>query len=127
MKTLIATFIVLLLSIPTAIAGSVEGKGIWCSRGNNSFGYWFYDNQSTEYLIRGHEVFERSNPFKYQEVGTDRIQVTLSKFLDRTTLKLTSGRGNATKIYPCYVVQTLNGLKQILQTIIDKGTAENKL
>ena len=72
MKTLIATFIVLLLSIPTAIAGSVEGKGIWCSRGNNSFGYWFYDNQSTEYLIRGHEVFERSNPFKSFLVASRR-------------------------------------------------------
>ena len=128
MKTLSALFLSLLLSIPSAWAISIDGKGVWCDRGNNSFGYWFYDGQSTEYVIRGHEVLGHThNPFDYQELfKAVRILVNHDKVLDRTTLELTIGSGNLARIYQCHVVQTLDGLKLTLQRIIDLGTSDNK-
>ena len=128
MRTLIALCVVLWLSVPAAWAVSIDGKGVWCDRGNNSFGYWFYDGQSTEYVIRGHEVFGHThNPFDYQELfKAVRILVNHGKVLDRTTLELTIGSGNLAKIYQCHVVQTLDGLRLTLQRIIDLGTSDNK-
>ena len=128
MKTLSSLFLILFLSIPAAWAVSIDGKGVWCDRGNNSFGYWFHDGQSTEYVIRGHEVLGHThNPFDYQELfKAVRILVNHDKVLDRTTLELTIGSGNSAKIYQCHVVQTLDGLKLTLQRIIDLGTSDNK-
>ena len=128
MKTLSSLFLILFLSIPAAWAISIDGKGVWCDRGNSSFGYWFYDGQSTEYVIRGHEVLGHThNPFDYQELfKAVRILVNHDKVLDRTTLELTIGSGNLAKIYQCHVVQTLDGLKLTLQRIIDLGTSDNK-
>ena len=128
MKALSSLFLILFLSIPAAWAVSIDGKGVWCDRGNNSFGYWFYDGQSTEYVIRGREVVGYTqNPFDYQELfKAVRILVNHDKVLDRTTLKLTIGSGNLAKIYQCHVVQTLDGLKLTLQRIIDLGTSDNK-
>ena len=116
MKTLSALFLSLFLSIPSAWAISIDGKGVWCDRGNSSFGYWFYDGQSTEYVIRGREVVGYTkSPFKYQELfRAVRVLVNHDKALDRTTLKLTIGSGNLAKIYQCHVVQHLDGLKIIL-------------
>ena len=39
MKTFAATLLVLFLSIHTAMAGSVDGKGVSCDNGKHSFGY----------------------------------------------------------------------------------------
>ena len=128
MKTLSSLLLGLFLSIPIAWAVSIDGKGVWCDRGNNSFGYWFYDGQSIEYVIRGQEVFGHThNPFDYQELfKAVRILVNHDKVLDRSTLELTIGTGNAAKIYQCHVVQTLDGLKLTLQKIIERGTYDNK-
>ena len=121
MRTLSSLFLVLFLSIPAAWAVSIDGKGVWCDRGNNSFGYWFYDGQSTEYVIRGREVFGHThNPFEYHEMfKAFRILVNHDTVLDRRTLELTIGSGNLAKIYQCYVVQTLDGLRLNLQAVID--------
>ena len=128
MKTLSSLLLVLFLSIPATGAVSIDGKGVWCDGGRNSFGYWFYDGQSTEYVIRGREVVGYTqNPFDYQELfKAVRILVNHDRVLDRTTLELTIGSGNLAKIYQCHVVQTLDGLKLTLQGIIDQGTSDNK-
>ncbi|MBT07128.1 MAG: hypothetical protein CMM32_09505 [Rhodospirillaceae bacterium] len=127
MKTLSSLFLVFFLSISVAWALSIDGKGVWCDRGINSFGYWFYDGQSTEYVIKDQEVFGSiHNPFDYQELfKAVRILVNHDKVLDRTTLELTIGSGNLAKIYQCHVVQTLDELKRTLQRIIDQGVPGN--
>ena len=49
MKTLSSLLLVLFLSIPAAWAGEIDGKGVWCDRGSNSFGYWFEDWEYFKY------------------------------------------------------------------------------
>jgi len=118
MKTFLATLLVLLLSIPTAMAGSVDGKGIWCDRGNNSFGYWFHDNQFNSYTIEGYQVIQGRWSYDYKEIGTDLVRLG-KRALDRTTLKIGS--------HQCHLVTSRQQLKGILQAIIDAAKTENKL
>ena len=119
MKTLIAIFLVLFLSIPAAWAGEIDGKGVWCDNGNNSYGYWFEDGKYLWYRIKGYEI----NLYKgshYTLLGTSTIQMGgVSNRLDRTTLKMDSSQ--------CYLVTSREELEGILRAIIDKGKAENKL
>jgi|AACY02.13.fsa_nt_gi hypothetical protein len=127
MKTLLSLFLILLLSIPAAWAGSLDGKGIWCDNGNNSFGYWFYDNTFSRTTIKGDQI-DHDGWYYYEEVGTDRVK--LGRYLgrdhrlDRTTLKMVV---DYTHSYQCYLVASPQELKRILQGIIDRETPKNKI
>ena len=128
MKSFVATFLVLLLSIPTAMAGSVDGKGIYCcwqtaSSYTLAFGYWFQDNQATKYSIKGYDI-EMDKPGSYFEVGTGKIEIYdpitgTSKTLSRRSLYLDD--------LPCDLIHSTKGLIQKLQAVIDAGKAENKI
>ena len=128
MKTFIATFLVLFLSIPTAMAGSVDGKGIYCTWQNDlsltfAMGYWFQDHQDTKYAILGYDIGVGS-PASYREIGTGLIRLydpdlDTHKTLDRRTLYLDD--------LPYSLIHSTKVLIRKLQAVIDAGKAENKI
>ena len=88
MKTFVATFLVLFLSLPTAMAGSVDGKGVWCPKDDvieESFGFWFEEENAIEVYLKGYVVSRFK--YNYQE-ETNVIVISSSYKLDRRTLKL---------------------------------------
>ena len=129
MKTLIATLLVLFLSIPTVMAGSVDGTGIWCDRPGNEFGYWFEDSKYIKHSITGHTIYILHSGSNYDEVGTDTIQLGNNITLNRKTLviRLIEDGPKRWAEYPCHIVNSAKELDDKLQATIDAGKAENKL
>jgi len=127
MKTLIATLLVLFLSIPTVMAGSVDGTGIWCDRPGNEFGYWFEDSKYIKHSITGHSIYILHSEWDYGEIGTDKIKLGNSTTLNRKTLEIRVIDNYDWVDYPCYLVNSRQALDAKLQATIDQGKAENKL
>ena len=123
MKTLIATFLVLLFSLPTAMAGSIDGKGVWCPtmKPSEGLGYWFEDNKAHRYIIQGYEI--KTTVSNYTEIGTDKIGISDSTSLWRHNLELMN-RGYA---HQCHLVSTHKELWGLLKTTIEKAKVRNKI
>jgi len=122
MKTLSSLLLVLLLSIPAAWAGSVDGKGIYCPYDGGAHGFWFEDGKSFRSYIEGYEIIDFDGK-PYKELGTETIEVLMGHWnptLNRRTLKFFDD-------IQCYLVKTRSELHQELQKIIDAAKAENKL
>ena len=127
MKTFLATLLVLFLSVPTAMAGSIDGKGIWCDRPGNEFGYWFNDGGYYKHSIEGHTVVIHHRPPRgYEEVGTEELKLDMSS-LNRKTLQITLRNEIPNLTYQCYLVSSRQALDATLQSLIDAAKAENKL
>ena len=116
---LTALSLLILAAVPAAWAGEIDGKGVWCDRGSNSFGYWFEDGEYFKYKISGYKIhWYEGAPYKLS--GTSTIQLSGAfDTLDRTTLR--------TAYEQCYLVASREELVGILRAIIDKGKAETKL
>ena len=126
MKTFLATLLVLFLSVPTAMAGSIDGKGIWCDRPSNEFGYWFENSKYTKYSITGHMIDTYHSLLEYREVGTDEIEIGAST-LNRKTLEIRVSEHISINRYQCYLVNSPKAIDDILKDSIAQGKAENKL
>ena len=119
MKTLSSLLLVLLLSIPAAWAGSVDGKGIYCPYDGGAHGFWFEDGKYFRSDIQGYEII--GFDYKpYEEHGTETILLDdWNVPINRRTLKMGYSQ--------CYLVKTHSELHRELQKIIDAAKAENKL
>ena len=126
MKTLIATLLVLFLSLPTAMAGSVDGKGIWCDNPGNEFGYWFENGKAIKHSIRGHMIHIDHPSSEYEEIGTDKISFSRG-VLNRKTLEIHAIHEHNYLSYQCYLVNSVKALDDVLKASIARGKAENKL
>ena len=117
--------LVLFLSIPTAWAGSIDGKGIWCDHGHKSFGYWFQGDEFIGHRIENYNDTEWwSTWIDEYELGTREIKIS-TYILNRKTLVLKDTEGG--KSFQCYLVTSREELKEVLQAIADKAKAENKI
>ena len=122
MKTLSSLFLVLLLSIPAAWAGAVDGKGIWCDRQSLSFGYWFHDGIFDYYGSDDKfRVYHREIRSEIKEIGSDKLNIG-SRFLNRKTLELS----HYNQQIQCHLVKSRRQLKEILQDIYDENKAESE-
>ena len=122
-SAVLSSLFLLLLSAPTAMAGAVDGKGIWCDNDSSSFGFWFRDDQAFQYRIEGYEIRTSYVPHDYTEVGAGKLKIGGNQMLNRKTLEL-SQYGH---LYQCHVVHSSDELEQTLQAIIDTAKIENKL
>jgi len=126
MKTLIATLLVLFLSVPTAMAGSVDGKGVWCDNPGNEFGFWFENSRAIKHSIKGHTIEVYHHLSDYEEIGTDEISFNHGK-LNRKTLEIRAIHEVGWVTYQCYLVNSVKALDDVLKASIARGKAENKL
>jgi len=124
MKTFIATFLVLFLSLPTAMVGSVDGKGVWCPKDDvieESSGFWFEEENAIEVYLKGYVVSRFK--YNYQE-ETNVIVISSSYKLDRRTLKLVISN---TPDRQCYLATSYDELVQKLEDISAAAQARNKI
>ena len=124
MKTLIATFLVLFLSIPTAMAGSVAGKGVWCPKDDvieESFGFWFEEEKALKIFLKGYLV--STDDYNYQE-ETNVIVISGGYRLDRRTLKLVIPNKFDRQ---CYLATSYDELVAKLEDISAAAEAKNKI
>ena len=124
MKTIVATCLVLFLSIPTAMAGSVAGKGVWCPKDDvieESFGFWFEEENAIEVYLKGYVVSRFK--YNYQE-ETNVIVISSSYKLDRRTLKLVISN---TPDRQCYLATSYDELVAKLEDISTAAEAKNQI
>lgn len=97
MKTFLATFLVLLFAVPTAMADSLAGKHIWCPSEldpAHSIGLSFVDSGAEYWYLNGYNVAqsfrvvrEEAESIYLTEQGSDEDYV-----IDRSTLRDMFGR-----------------------------------
>ena len=124
MKTFIATFLVLFLSIPTAMAGSVTGKGVWCPKDDvieESFGFWFEEEKALRIFLQGYVV--STDDYNYQE-ETNVIVIGVDWKLDRRTLMLVILNKFDRQ---CYLATSYDELVAKLEDISAVAEAKNKI
>jgi len=132
MRTFLAIFLVLFLSLPTAMADSIDGKGIWCPDDDNlenSYGFWFQAKDSLAFMwhIYGFEIFSYSH---YYTAYTRQIEIgSRSQYiLNRTTLEMTYTNTDEKEILlQCFLTNSEQDLKQRLLAIVQKIKQENKI
>ena len=124
MKTIIATLLVLFLSIPAAMAGSVTGKGVWCPKDDvieESFGFWFEEEKALRIFLQGYVV--STDDYNYQE-ETNVIVIGVDWKLDRRTLMLAI----LNKLdRQCYLATSYDELVAKLEDISAAAEAKNKI
>ena len=124
MKTIVATCLVLFLSIPTAMAGSVIGKGVWCSKDDvieESFGFWFEEEKALKIFLKGYVV--STHDYNYQE-ETNVIVIGVDWKLDRRTLVLAILNKFDRQ---CYLATSYDELVAKLEDISAAAEAKNKI
>ena len=124
MKTIVATCLVLFLSIPTAMAGSVAGKGVWCPKDDvieESFGFWFEEENAIEVYLKGYVVSRFK--YNYQE-ETNVIVISSSYKLNRRTLKLLIPQKFDRQ---CYLATSYDELVAKLEDISTAAEAKNQI
>ena len=124
MKTFIATFLVLFLSLPTAMAGSVDGKGVWCPKDDvieESYGFWFEEEKALKIFLKGYLV--STDDYNYQE-ETNVIVIGDFYTLDRRTLMLAIPPALHRQ---CYLVTSHDELVAKLEDISAAAEAKNKI
>ena len=124
MKTFIATFLVLFLSLPTAMAGSVDGKGVWCPKDDvieESFGFWFEEEKALKIFLKGYVV--STDDYNYQE-ETNVIVIGVDWKLDRRTLMLAFLNKFDRQ---CYLATSYDELVAKLEDISAAAEAKNKI
>ena len=124
MKTFIATFLVLFLSIPTAMAGSLTGKGVWCSKDDvieESFGFWFEEEKALKIFLKGYVV--STHDYNYQE-ETNVVMIGVDWKLDRRTLVLAILNKFDRQ---CYLATSYDELVAKLEDISAAAEAKNKI
>ena len=130
MRTFLATLLVLFLSVPTAMAGSLAGKGLWCpvigdETNELHRGYWFHnggvEDRVFSYRIAGHDI--AISHTVYREPGTSKIEIGSFIVIDRETLQKTDPE----RTVQCYRINSQPEIYQKLQDIIDAAKAKNKL
>ena len=123
---ILGSLFLLLLSAPTAMAGSVDGKGVWCDNPGNEFGYWFENSKAIKHSIKGHMIHIQHLLSDYEEIGTDEISFLYGK-LNRKTLVIRAIHESGWDTYQCYLVNSAGALDDVLRDSIARGKAENKL
>ena len=124
MKTFIATFLVLFLSIPTAMAGSVTGKGVWCPNDDvieEGYGFWFEEEKTLKIFLKGYLV--SADDHNYQE-ETNAIVIGDFYTLDRRTLMLAIPPALNRQ---CYLASSYEELVAKLEDISAAAEAKNKI
>ena len=124
MKTIIATLLVLFLSIPTAMAGSVAGKGVWCPKDDvieESFGFWFEEENARQVFLKGYVV--STDDYNYQE-ETNVIVIGVDWKLDSRTLVLAILNKFDRQ---CYLATSYDELVAKLEDISAAAEAKNQI
>jgi len=124
MKTIAATLLVLFLCIPTAMAGSVTGKGVWCPKDDvieESFGFWFEEEKALRIFLQGYVV--SADDYNYQE-ETNVIVIGVDWKLDRRTLMLAFLNKFDRQ---CYLATSYDELVAKLEDISAAAEAKNKI
>jgi len=118
MKTLIFAFMVVFLSMPAAMAQSVDGKGVYCPSSTHFLGWWFEAGLVTPYFIHKLELRKSRESGRYYDSGLHELRVPgYSKRLDRRTLVLKNEiDGSADQ---CVLVHSLEELTQKIENQID--------
>ena len=125
MKTFIATFLVLFLSLPTAMAGSVAGKGVWCPKDDvieESFGFWFEEENTRQVFLKGYVV--STDDYNYEEETTVIVIGGLGYKLNRRTLKLVIPEKFDRQ---CYLATSYDELVAKLEDISTAAEAKNQI
>ena len=125
MKTIAATLLVLFLSIPTAMAGSVAGKGVWCPKDDvieESFGFWFEEENAIEVYLKGYVVSRFK--YNYQEETNVIVIGGLGYKLNRRTLKLVIPQKFDRQ---CYLATSYDELVAKLEDISAAAEAKNQI
>ena len=120
--TLFALF--LLLFLPTVMAGSVTGKGVWCPEDDvieESFGLWFEEEKALKIFLKGYVV--STHDYNYQE-ETNVIVVGVDWELDRRTLMLAILNKFDRQ---CYLATSYGELVAKLEDISAAAEAKNKI
>ena len=127
MKILIATFLVLFLSVHTAsIAeeGTADGKGIYCATAP-VLGWWFEAGLVTPYSVSKFKI-QTGDSSRYYEPDWHTLNLGKhSRTLDRRTLLLKNENDSST--YRCILVNSFEELTQKIQDQIDAAKAKNKI
>tara|TARA_B100001013_G_C24494462_1_gene396580 strand:- start:171 stop:554 length:384 start_codon:yes stop_codon:yes gene_type:complete len=127
MKTFIATFLVLFLSLPTASTaeeGTADGKGIYCATAP-TLGWWFDGGLVTPYSVSKFKI-QTGDSSRYYEPDWHTLNLGKhSRTLDRQTLILKNENDNST--YRCILVNSFEELTQKIQDQIDAAKAKNKI
>ena len=125
MKTFVATLLVLFLSVTTAMAGTLDGKGLECTLVENplNFGpkYYLFENGK---VVQSY--VDNSTPLRIKrDTYQDGYEATVGAVLwsnsytwDRKTLKLSVSMGMETQFYYCQVM-TPEEIEAILQKQIE--------
>ena len=125
MKTIVATCLVLFLSIPTAMAGSVAGKGVWCPKDDvieESFGFWFEEENAIEVYLKGYVVSRFK--YNYQEETNVIVIGGLGYKLNIRTLKLVIPQKLDRQ---CYLATSYDELVAKLEDISTAAEAKNQI
>ena len=120
--TLFALF--LLLFLPTVMAGSVTGKGVWCPEDDvieESFGLWFEEEKALKIFLKGYLV--SADDHNYQE-ETNAIVIGDFYTLDRRTLMLAILNKFDRQ---CYLATSYGELVAKLEDISAAAEAKNKI
>ena len=123
MKTFVATFLVLFLSLPTAMAGNLDGKGVWCPADVNeeSFGFWFEEGKADRIFLKAYAVSYETDDYIEE---TTRIVIDGHYRLDRRTLKLFTP---SIVDRQCYLSPSRAELVAKLKDISAAAEAKNKI
>ena len=127
MKTFIATFLVLFLSLPTASTaeeGTADGKGIYCATAP-TLGWWFDSGLVTPCSVSKFKI-RTGDSSRYYEPDWHTLKLgKYSRTLDRRTLLLKNENDSST--YRCILVNSFEELTQKIQDQIDAAKAKNKI